>query len=192
MNGHKIINQNSLHFLTFTLVGWIDLFTRNIYKDIIVDSLKYCIAEKGLSVHAYVIMSNHIHVIMSAKSGYRLSDIIRDFKKHTSKRIIENLLSGKEESRSEWILKLFKYFAKFNKNNSVYQLWKRDNKPIELVSPKWINQKLAYIHLNPIRANIVDKVEDYVHSSARDYLGIAGLIKIDIIDMGLVGGYIDL
>jgi len=84
MGGHKITNQNSLHFITTTIVGWMDVFTRKVYKDIIISSLEYCVKNKGLSVHSYVIMSNHLHLIVSAKEGYQLSDIIRDFKRHTS------------------------------------------------------------------------------------------------------------
>ncbi len=131
--------------MTFTVVGWIDVFTRKVYKDVLINSLQYCIKEKGLNVHAYVIMSNHMHVILSAKEGYVLSDIIRDLKRHTAKTIIETIQTTKEESRSEWMLKLFNYYAKYNKNNSTNQFWRRNNKPIELSSPKWINQKLAYI-----------------------------------------------
>ncbi len=191
MNGHKIENQNALHYMTFTVVGWIDVFTRKVHKDILINSLRYCIKEKGLNVHAYVIMSNHMHVILSAKEGYVLSDIVRDFKRHTAKTIIETILTEKEESRSEWMLKLFKYYAKYNKNNSTYQFWHRDNKPVELSSPKWINQKLAYIHLNPVRTGIVDMAEDYRYSSARSYIEEEGLIEVELLDIGFTKGYID-
>lgn len=186
------MNQNALHYMTFTVVGWIDVFTRKVYKDVLIESMKYCFANKGLSVHGYVIMSNHMHVIMSAKEGHRLSDTVRDFKKYTATSIIDMTLTNKEESRSEWMLKLFKYFAKYNKNNGVYQFWRRDNKPIELSSPKWINQKLAYIHLNPVRAGIVDKAEDYRYSSAGSYLGKEGQLKIELLDMGITEGYVDI
>jgi len=134
MNGHKINNQQGLHFITCTVVGWVDVFTRKKYKDILCESLSYCISNKGLIVHAYVIMSNHVHLIVRASEGYDLSDIIRDFKTYTSKSIITEVLQETEESRSEWMLRLFKYFAKFNSKNKKYQFWKRDNKPIELVS----------------------------------------------------------
>lgn len=118
-------------------------------------------------VHAYVIMSNHVHVIWSANEGYKLSDIVRDFKRHTAKTILEEVQGSNQESRSEWMLRLFKYFAKYNKNNTTFQFWKRDNRPTELVSPKWINEKLTYIHLNPVRVGIVDKAENYKYCSAR-------------------------
>lgn len=72
MTGYRIINHNALHFITFTVVGWIDVFTRRKYKDIIIDSLKFCQKEKGLLIYAYVIMSNHIHLIVQAEEGVKL------------------------------------------------------------------------------------------------------------------------
>ncbi len=191
MNGHKIINQTGLHFLTMTVVGWVDVFTRKEYKDVLISSLIYCAVKKGLKLHAYVIMSNHVHVIVSADNGYCLSDIVRDHKKFTSKTILKLIMTTPEESRAEWMLRLFKYYARFNKNNTEYQLWKRDNRPIELVSPKWINQKLDYIHNNPVRAGIVDLPEDYLYSSANWYLKQEGKVEIDILRFENSVGYID-
>jgi len=78
MNGHKIINQNVPYYMTFTVVRWKDVFSRKTYKEVIIETMKFYIANKGLSLHAYVIMSNHMHVIMSAKEGRQLSDIVRD------------------------------------------------------------------------------------------------------------------
>jgi len=190
MHGHKIINQNKLHFITCTVVGWLDVFTRSKYKDIIIDSLNYCIKNKGLVLNAYVIMSNHIHIIGYAKSGYQLSDILRDFKTFTSKQIINSILEDTGESRQEWMLRLFKYFAKYNSNNTTYQFWKNDNKPIELESPKWISQRVNYIHNNPINAGIVKLAEHYIYSSAIDYAEGEGLIEVELIDLGFTEGFV--
>lgn len=101
MHGHKIINQNGLHFLTMTTVGWVDTFTRQGYREILIDSLRHCQKNKGLVINAYVIMSNHLHLIGYAKEGYELSAIVRDFKKFTSKQIIQYLIQNTKESRSE-------------------------------------------------------------------------------------------
>lgn len=185
MHGHKIINQNHIHFITPTVVGWLDIFTRKVYKDIIIESLRYCIESKGLKVHAYVIMSNHLHLIISAKEGFKLSDILRDFKKYTASKIIKTVLENPKESRSEWMLRLFKYHAKYNKNNTTYQFWKRDNHPVELVSDEWIAQKLNYIHMNPVKAGIVDRPEEYIYSSARSYNDREGLLPIEILETKL-------
>ncbi len=168
MNGHKIVNQNHIHFITSTVVGWLDVFSRRDYKDIIIDSLKYCQDNKGLIVYAYVIMTNHMHLVVAAEEGFLLSDIIRDFKKHTSKTIINAILANPSESRQEWMIRLFKYYAKHNKNNKVYQFWKRDNHPIELVRTDWMWQKINYIHQNPVRAGITVNGVDYLYSSARN------------------------
>jgi len=191
MGGYKIINQDGLHFITCTVVGWVDVFTRKIYRDIIIESLAYCISNKGLIVHGYVIMSNHIHLIVRANEGFKISDILRDFKKYTSKEILKLIIGSNVESRQEWMLRLFKYFAKYNKNNTHYQLWKRDNKPIELATPKWINQKLDYIHNNPVNAGLVNAPEDYVYSSASNYYKGEGILKVELFDIHVDIGYID-
>ena len=75
------------HFVTFAVVNWIDALSRPLYKDIIIESLKYCINEKGLRLHAWVIMSNHVHLIASADAGIKLQDIVRDLKKYSSNQI---------------------------------------------------------------------------------------------------------
>ncbi|MEM0992935.1 MAG: transposase [Bacteroidota bacterium] len=192
MHGHKIINQNGLHFLTMTTVGWVDAFTRQKYREIIIDSLRHCQKYKGLVINAYVIMSNHLHLIGYAKEGYELSAIVRGFKKFTSKQIIQDLIQNTKESRSEWMLRLLKYYAKYNKNNTTYQFWQQHNQLIELVSPKWILQKIAYVHLNPVRNGIVELAEHYVYSSARQYLGKHGLLEVEVIDLGSLEGYISI
>src|ERR1700722_16049637 len=93
------IEAGCIHFLTLTVVDWVDVFTRANHKMTIVDSLKHCQKEKGLEIYAWVLMSNHLHMIASAANEKEntLSDILRDFKKFTSKKIIENI---KEETES--------------------------------------------------------------------------------------------
>jgi len=191
MHGHKIINQNALHYITFTVVGWIDVFSKEEYRKIIIDSLIYCQKEKGLVVNAYVIMSNHIHLICYTKEPFLLSDFVRDFKKFTSKSIIESIQSNTSESRKGWMLRLFAYYAKYNKNNKTYQFWQQDSYPIELQSPRWINQKLAYIHLNPVRSGLVNNAEDYLYSSAGAYLGKGSFVDIELLELDNTIGFID-
>lgn len=103
MSGDRyvITDQQQVYFLTLTVVDWVDVFTRKDYKLIIVDSLNFCIANKGMEVFAYVIMSNHLHLITRAKEGYVLSYVLRDFKKFTSKQIVAKILEI-GESRRDW------------------------------------------------------------------------------------------
>ena len=77
--GYKIRDQSATHFMTFSIMGWIDIFSRSRYRDIVLESFEFCRVHKGLNIGAYVIMSNHIHVIWTATNN-NLSDIIRDFK----------------------------------------------------------------------------------------------------------------
>src|SRR5580765_8292463 len=95
------------HFITFAVVEWIDALTRNEYKDIIVNSLKYCAVHKGLVLHAWIIMSNHVHLILSSREGLEISNILCDFKRHTSKSILKAISKSPVESRKEWMMRSF-------------------------------------------------------------------------------------
>ena len=178
--GYKIRNQQGVYFLTFTVMNWIDIFTRREYCNIILDSFLFCRKEKGLLLHAYVIMSNHVHIIASTESN-KLSDIIRDIKTHTSKAIIQTIHEI-PESRRDWMLHQFSFFGSINKKNEAYQFWKQDgNHPEELFTPEFIKQKLTYIHQNPVKAGIVSEPEHYLLSSARNYAGVESEIEVDLL-----------
>ena len=103
--GRKYIFHNSkeLYFVSFATVNWIDVFTRKIYFDIVVDSLRYCIEHKGMELYAWVIMPSHVHLIISL-GNKNLSDIMRDLKRHTSKTLLKTISENVQESRREWLL----------------------------------------------------------------------------------------
>ena len=168
--GYKIDDQNALHFLTFQVVQWADIFTRKKYRDIVIDSLKYCRDHKGLEIYAYVIMSNHVHLLARSEKG-DLSGTIRDFKRHTSKSILDAVQSS-EERRRVWLLLIFRYAARGHNRNENYQVWTHENHAEHIFSNKFIEQKVEYIHNNPVRAGLVEKAEDYLYSSARCYAGL--------------------
>ena len=157
------------HFITFGVVEWIDALTRAEYKDIIVESLRYCIDKKGLSLHAWIIMTNHLHLIMSAKRDHLISNILRDLKKYTSKKIHQAIIDNPQESRKDWLIYMFDRAGKRNANNKHFQIWRQDNHPIELSSPAILKQKLDYLHENPVKAGIVYAPEEYVYGSGVDY-----------------------
>lgn len=122
MSEYRKTYQGGLFFITLTVVGWIDVFTRKEYADIIVENLEFCQKEKDLAIFAYVIMPSHIHLIVRRNEGL-LSDWLRDFKSYTAKQIIKEIENGGFESRKEWFLHLFKYYAKFQAQNSKYMFW---------------------------------------------------------------------
>jgi putative transposase len=178
--GYVIRDQNAAHFLTFTVCGWIDLFTRKTYKDILIDSFKYCQQKKGLRLHAFVVMSNHVHLIASAKLGYKLSDIIRDFKKYTHHSMMK-IIQSEAESRRLWMLHQFAYYATKQSGNENYQIWVHNSHPEALYSSEMTMAKLWYIHDNPVRAGWVAEQAHYLYSSAANYAGLQGLLKIDLL-----------
>jgi putative transposase len=180
---YRIVNQNHLYFITFKVVGWIDVFSRQRYRDILIESFKYSQKEKGLLIYAYVIMTNHVHMIVSADEGKRLSDILRDMKKFTAKEILHSIENEAGESRKDWLLHLFKYYGKYNKNVKTYQFWEHDNHAVEVWSDKVIGTKINYIHDNPVRAGIVRKQEDYIYSSASNYILEEGILDVKILEL---------
>ena len=177
--GYHIEKQDELHYVTFQIVKWIDIFTRKVYRDIVVESLKFCQQNKGLEIYAFVIMSNHIHLLIRSDIG-KLSDTIKEFKSFTAKKILDSI-QNEPESRRDWILNLFEFSAKQHKRNEKYQVWTHDNHAELIYSDKFIVQKINYSHDNPVRAGIVEQPEDYLYSSARAFSGKDCVL--DVVDM---------
>jgi len=109
--------------------------------------------------------------------------ILRDLKKFTSKALREEITENLQESRREWMLWMFERAGKFNANNNDWQFWQQNNNPIELYDNKIMQQKLDYLHNNPVEAGFVDEPWEYLYSSARDYCGKKGLIKIKLLKL---------
>ena len=171
---YKFHNPDGVYFISFAVQGWVDVFTRNEYKDILIENLKYCQKHKGLEIFAWCIMTNHVHLMVRAEKGYLLQDILRDYKKFTSKAIIQAINKNYRESRKKWLLEQFKTLEGF-------RFWRSDNKPIELWSNSVIDQKINYIHQNPVEEGLVFRPEDYVYSSAADYAGEKGLLDVTVV-----------
>ena len=173
-------NREGMYFLTMTIVDWVDLFTRPELSDVIVASIKHCQKEKGLVVYAWCIMSSHVHLIISSNQE-KPSDIIRDLKKFTSKELVKEIFTI-NESRREWLLNAFAKAGQRLHRISKNKVWQDGNRPKELETNHFIQQKLDYIHNNPVEARLVDEPEHYVYSSARDYAGQKGLIEVVFIE----------
>ena len=178
---YKFRDNNKLYIVTFAVVYWIDLFIREEYKKVVIESWKYCIANKGMELYGWCIMTNHIHMIIGTH-GEKLERIMQNMKRHSSEMLRGEIRNHKGESRKEWMLLLMKRAGVNNSNNKDFQLWQQDNHPIELYNSKIAWQKLNYIHDNPVKAYIVEKAEDYLYSSARNYLGMKGLIEISLLE----------
>jgi putative transposase len=178
---YPIRDQQALYFLTFTVVEWLDVFTRPLYKDIIIDSLRYCQQRKGLELFAYCLMSNHLHLIARAAEGQELADIVRDFKKFTARRVFEAIITNPQESRRQWLEWTLRKQGEFNPKNTFIQLWQNHSHGVELHGEAMTRQKLNYLHQNPVRAGICFQAEDYVYSSASVYAGLDAGLEVSLL-----------
>ena len=170
---YKIIDETSLYFITSTIIEWIPIFTSEKYFNIITDSLNYCRKEKGLKVYAYVILDNHIHLIVN---GENLVNTVQSFKRHTAKIILENLRADNKE----WILNQLHFYKQKNKVKSEYQVWQEGYHPQGINTQDMLYQKINYIHLNPVKRGYVIKPEDWRYSSANYFInGIKGDLELD-------------
>ena len=168
---YRIYNQQGVYFITCTINQWVDVFTRKEYVDILLNSLRYCQKQKGLEIFSWVVMTNHIHLIISTHKD-NLSDIIRDFKKFTASQIVNAILENTKESRKSWLLWLLK------KDDEI-TFWQEGYHAKEITSINFFNVKQDYIHFNPVQAGLVEKEEEYLYSSCGQIYGVRkGLLKL--------------
>lgn len=179
---HKATTTEEAYFITITTVGWIDVFTRLNQKNVLINALQYCQKNKGLEIYGYCIMSSHIHLLCKGTEGFILSDIIRDFKKFTSKKIVQTIID-QPESRREWILDYFQKACKHLKKDQTYKVWQNGYHAELIYSNSFIKQKINYIHNNPVKEKIVTLAEDYYFSSARNYAGLDNDLDIVLLHL---------
>ena len=165
---YKFGESTGAYFISFATVYWIDVFTRDMYFSVTIESLDHCRKNKGMEIYGYCIMPSHIHLIFRSAEADP-SGLIRDFKGFTSRKMLKTIEENTQESRKEWLLWMFEKAAKKNSNVKNRQFWQQNNKPIELWSLKVFEQKLNYIHNNPVVSGFVTNPIDWKYSSARNY-----------------------
>ena len=178
---YKFTDKRANYFITGTVVGWTDVFTRNIYKNILVDSIKYCQTNQGLQVYAWVIMTNHFHMIASCSGDNDIGMVIKNIKSFTALKLIDAILNNNIESRREWLIPIFEKYGSLNRSNHKYQFWVTENHPV-LLDPytNMYSERLNYLHENPVRAGFVLSPEDWLYSSAIDYYTEKGKGMIEV------------
>lgn len=176
---YKANNPDGIYFITLTVVEWADVFTRRDYCELICDSLHYCQQNKELTLYAWCIMTNHLHLMCSAP---KLTDVIRDLKKYTSRFLVEAIKSNPKESRRNWLLWMFKSAAEKSVSHSKHQFWQLSGHQVELSNSELLEQRLEYLHQNPVKAGFVEEPEQWYYSSARDYAGQQGRLKVVLIE----------
>jgi REP element-mobilizing transposase RayT len=176
---YKFHNESGAYFISFATVYWLDVFTRQVYFNVLEESIDYCRAEKGMEVFAYCFMPSHVHLIFRS-SNEEPSGLIRDFKGFTARKLIKTIEENPQESRKEWLLSMMERAGKKKSNVKQRQFWQQHNKPIELWSEKVIQQKIDYIHNNPVESGFVTDPVDWKYSSARNYQQDQTILEIDI------------
>ena len=177
---YKFNDPEGYNFITNTVIHWIDIFTRVEYCSTVVNCMNHSIQNNGLCVHAWVIMPSHFHAIVST-TNLPLEKCMQGIKSYSSRQIIKEI-NQINESRSEWLLNAFHKAAVKNKRGSNYIVWQDGSHPLELTSNREIEQRIDYIHQNPVVAGYVEEPEHWVYSSARDYSGFKGLIEIELLN----------
>jgi putative transposase len=177
---YKFGDNDKLYFISFSVVGWIDLFIRKEYKDIILDSWRFCQKNKDLEIYCWCIMTSHIHMIIGSKER-PLDKIVGEMKSFTSRSLRRAISEHPTESRREWMVHLMEKAGMQNSNNHEWQLWQQHNHPIEITNTTMFYQKMNYIHRNPVEAGFVENEEDYLYSSARDFFDKKGLVDLSYV-----------
>ncbi|MES2110701.1 MAG: transposase [Bacteroidota bacterium] len=161
----RTASTDELYFVTLTVTDWIDVFTRRQYRDFIIENLKWNQQHKKLNIYAYVIMTNHIHMVANVTDGL-LGDVLGQFKTYTSKQLYKMIAENLQESRKEWMIKAFDRAGKYNPLNTNHQFWQNGNYPVLLYAPAVIQQKIDDIHDNPVVAGGVGSAHEFWYSSA--------------------------
>jgi REP element-mobilizing transposase RayT len=173
---YKFHKPEAAYFVSFAVVEWLHVFTKEKHIKIVLDCLTFCQREKGLEIYSWVIMTNHLHLVFRSVGDQKPGYLLGDFKRFTSNAIVKAIKEDAEESNRELWLKEFKKAANKSHNVNHHQFWRHDNHPIEVYSYKFVAQKINYVHNNPVQAGYVSKPEDYKYSSAMDYAGEKGLL----------------
>jgi len=167
---YKIVDNKLPHFVTLTVLHWIPVFTRPATVSIILSSLQHLTAQ-GFKVYAFVILENHLHLVVQSD---RLADDLARFKSYTAKQLIQYLA----EHNVSQILDQLAFYKKAHKADRAYQFWQEGCHPEWIQNDEMMRQKIEYIHNNPVKRGYVDLPEHWCYSSARNYLGQAGVIEV--------------
>jgi len=171
---YKIYAPDQPHFLTLTVLHWLPIFTRKEAVDILLNSFRH-LQEEGLQIHAYVILENHLHLIAQSP---QLDRYISRFKSYTSKQLLQLL----QQSNAKTLLEQLAFYKKAHKTDRQYQLWQEGSHPELIQGEEMLRQKIEYIHQNPVKRGFVDLPKHWRYSSARDYLGLEGLLEIQVLN----------
>ncbi len=153
------------YFVTLTVAGFTDFFTRAEYRHSLVECLQFCQRHKGLEIYSYVLMTNHLHMIALGRID-PLHKVLAQFKSYSAKAMLAMLHENPQESRKEWLEKRFAFLAQLSCRDAQQQFWETGNYPEEIETEWFYQQKENYIHMNPVKSGFVPSPADWLFSSA--------------------------
>ena len=168
-NSYRVFtDQHYAYFVTWTVVKWLPLFDHAPYRKIVLDALNYLRTNKNTQLNAFVVMPTHLHAILWPELGVSLSDVTRDFKRFTSRELSREA----NQQRATEFIEVFKKARNENRAQdvSIYQVWQEESHPEAIFTEKFARQKMDYIHMNPVRAGLVEVATDWSYSSAKAYI----------------------
>lgn len=171
--------KQACYFITFSTVDWVDIFIRPVYKQVVVHTLNHFIEHKGLTVYAWCLMSNHLHLMISPEDGCTVAEIEKEYKNFTTQKILE-AIDTEPNLRKAWMMDRFEHFGNLFSASKKFHVWQNCSNPvhIDLRKTDILLEHFDHIHQNPIRDRVVDIPSEYLYSSARDYSGMKGLVHI--------------
>ncbi|MEX0722722.1 MAG: transposase [Gracilimonas sp.] len=159
------------YLLTSSFVHGLPLFAKPEIAIFFIESLKYHQSQSNLKVYAWCIMENYFHLIAEHED---LKNCMQSIKSYTAKQILDFL----QLKNNHLYLKQLAFSRKRGKRESTYQVWQEGYHPKQISTDTMLKQKVDYVHYNPVKRGYVERAEDWRYSSARDYMGERGLIKI--------------
>jgi len=179
---YKIFKGDDPYFVTFTVVDWLKVLLDDSYKIVLIESIMYCQKNKGLNLYGYCIMPNHVHMIIQATGEFSISDILRDIKKYTAKAIVKKLEEEKPNGYKEY-LDAFIEAGKPLKRIKIYKVWQDENQAKFIFSNRFLLEKLAYIHDNPVKYGLSEVPWAYEYSSATNYVGMKSMLEVILLTL---------
>lgn len=169
---YKIYEPTHPHFLTCTILHWLPIFTNQESVQIIINSLKHLQESDNMNIYAYVILENHLHLVASSDD---IRKTMQKFKSYTAYELLKLL----QEKKATTLLKQLAYHKKAHKIHTTYQVWEEGFHPKLIQSEKMMVEKINYIHQNPVKRGYIEEAEHWRYSSAKNYQGIEGLLRIE-------------
>ncbi len=180
---YRFADRDRVYFTTSTVVGWLDVFTRDVYREILLDSIRFCQHKQGLAVHSWVLMTNHLHMICSFNGKQEPAMVLKNIKSFTAVKLLDAIINNPKESRRAYMLDLFEAEGKKSSSNFRFKFWEHENHPVLLDSTNIFNQKINYLHCNPVTAGFVTEPWHWKFGSAVDYMtegkGLLDLVMLE-------------